>query len=210
MKCLAFDLDGTLITAEQKQVYLLCAVARRYSISLDAVEVWRRKRQGESNKQLLKNLGISETVIEKIANSWLQHIESQYWLGYDSLFDDVFGVFEFFKSLDFDLILITARGNEYLMRQQIKRLGIFDFFSEVCCVLPDNVVSGKSKLLDFYGASAFFGDSESDFYASKEAGILFYGVSTGQRCKNYLLEKGVENVDHSLSDAAKRFLLDDI
>lgn len=205
---LALDLDGTLITAEEKQSILLKAVASRYKVSIECEYIWDQKRSGKSNYQLLNDLGIDHLLTSMICADWLREIETPYWQSLDVLFDDTHSSLVRIKNNNIKLSLITARKNERLMRLQIHNLGISNFFDAIHCVSPSDAVASKSSILSTSNFVGFVGDSETDLEASKLANVPFYAVSTGQRSDDFLSKKGAPSVFNSLSLAVNKFLND--
>lgn len=201
----ALDLDGTLITAQPRQMLLLNAVAARYDTDLDVQQIWNKKRSGATNRQALIESGINDDRAEAICRGWAREIEAPYWLMLDSLFIDALDALAVLKLKGFELLLITARQNEYLMRQQIARLGIDRFLDHIHCVSPVRAVLEKSKVLNDFKPQAFFGDTETDFHSSCAAGIPFYGLSTGQRSRDFLLKEGLHRVSSSLKPSIEQF-----
>lgn len=204
----ALDLDGTLITAHPRQMLLLKAVATRYGTDLDAELIWNLKRSGATNSQALIACGINDEKAEVICRSWVREIESAYWLMLDTLFIDALDALATLKLRGFELVLITARQNEYLMRQQIARLGIDRFLDHIHCVSPARAVLEKSKILNTLKPKAFFGDTETDFQSSCAADVPFYGLSTGQRSADFLLKEGLHRVWDSFESSTEQFFLE--
>jgi phosphoglycolate phosphatase-like HAD superfamily hydrolase len=207
---IALDLDGTLITAKERQSLLLFAVCARYKYYLDTESAWIRKKSGATNFQLLSDLSLDKKTVRLVCDSWLRDIETPYWLSVDKLFFDVIDMLSLLKQKGMRLVLITARKNEYLMRQQIYRLGINTFFDEVHCVSPERAIIEKYKALCYSKSQAFIGDTETDFYSASLAGVSFYGVNTGQRGADFLKEKGVCKVSDSLSSSIKKIFGENI
>lgn len=202
----ALDLDGTLITAQPRQMCLLKAVAAGYGVHLDTQHIWNQKSAGATNRQALLASGVAADKAEAICRGWLRDIESAYWLTLDTPFMGALEALAALRLREFELVLVTARQNEYLMRQQIDRLGIFRLFDQVHCVSPARTVWEKSNILNALKPQAFFGDTETDFQAARTAGIPFYGLSTGQRSRDFLLAEGVEHVADSLHSSIEHFL----
>jgi phosphoglycolate phosphatase-like HAD superfamily hydrolase len=203
---LAFDLDGTLITAEQKQTFLLKAVAARYEIHLNCNEIWQAKTSGLSNSKFLQNLGIKEKFAIAICEDWAREIETSFWLGLDSLFDDSLNTLRDLKDSGIHLALVTARQNKYLMRHQLMQLGIDRFFDKIHCVSPQTAVQEKRDALKAIHPLAFFGDSETDFNAACLAEVPFFAVCTGQRSKEFLFSHCIPNIHETIRTAVKTFL----
>ena len=194
----AFDLDGTLITARQRQMTLLQAVARRIDVPIIENVIWQKKREGISTQAALLEMGVNEEKAIEIARAWLQDIETPYWLSLDTLFDDTLKVLDSFRESGEALILLTARQNKRLLLQQLKRLGIREYFTGVECVSPFDAVNEKAKILSQQAFAGFVGDSETDFAAAKRSGISFYAVSTGQRSPTFLAGLGMARPYSSL------------
>lgn len=202
----ALDLDGTLITAEERQSLLLKAIAKRYCVILDASKIWRKKREGFNNIVTLSALGLDKSLARRIDIIWKDNIETPFWLSIDTLFQDTISNLQNLTRSGHQLILITARQNEILMTNQINRLGIARFFCEIYCVSPCNSLNLKSDALRRAQADCFIGDSETDFNSAKVANVPFYGVCTGQRSETFLKSIGVDSVSKTLSLAVSHFL----
>lgn len=73
-----------------------------------------------------------------------------------------------------DLIIITARANPDLAREQIKSLGI-DKYIKNLYVVPQtpNVSNSKADILIKTNTSVFIGDTCSDFTAARIANVKF-------------------------------------
>lgn len=196
---IAFDLDGTLITAKERQILLLLAVAKAHGVAFDANLLWEMKRAGSNNLSALKNLGTNELLAMKIDFAWRKQIESAYWLGIDRVYSDAVEFLRGLRTRGITFHLITARQNKYLLHQQLYRLGLFEFFSDVTCVDPAAAACHKAIVLNEINPVCFIGDSETDFNSSTMANIPFYGVSTGQRSKEFLKSLGVVDVVENLS-----------
>lgn len=196
---IAFDFDGTLVTAKERQTLLLRAVTKVHGINFDVDRLWQMKQSGASNLIALRELDVDEMLASKIDTVWRCQIESSYWLSLDRLFDDVFSCLQDLKRSGANLHLITARKSKHLLNQQLIRLRLVDFFSTITCVSPFDAVNEKERVLNEVHPIYFIGDSETDFNASVLANVEFLGVSTGQRSKEYLANLGVGNIADSLS-----------
>jgi phosphoglycolate phosphatase-like HAD superfamily hydrolase len=201
------DLDGTLITARERQSLLLKAVAARYEIELFPEQIWSMKREGASNVFLLHKLGVKQDLIARIASAWKHEIESPYWLDMDSLFVDVRSCLHKLSVAGFEVCVLTARKNEYLLRYQLFKLGIVGRVSRVMCVDPFEAEKRKSDILLEMRPFCMVGDSETDCRAAASAGVKFYGVATGQRSERYLHSAGVRDVSRSLTEAVGKILV---
>ncbi|MAL41483.1 HAD hydrolase-like protein [Thalassospira sp.] len=196
----AFDLDGTLITARQRQMTLLQAIARSFDVKLDCRVIWHKKREGFSTQKALEDVGLSQAKATEISHAWLKDIEAPFWLSLDTLFPNTLGVLESFRGSGGKLILLTARQNRLLLLQQLLRLGIHRYFDDIECVSPFAAVDEKAGVLSSQDVDCFVGDSETDFSAAQKAGIPFYAVSTGQRSSTFLAAQGIESIHGSLPE----------
>jgi phosphoglycolate phosphatase-like HAD superfamily hydrolase len=202
----AFDLDGTLITARERQSLLLKTIATRYGIHVSPDEMWAAKREGSSNLSVLGKLGIRKELLEKIDLAWRDQIESPYWLDMDQPFLDSRNCLCKLLEMSYELCLVTARRNEFLLRYQITNLGIAKFFSRIIRVNPFNAVKEKAQILKEIGPTCFIGDSETDFEASDLAEIKFYAVTTGQRSRLFLKSKGILDICDSLTEVLAKIV----
>ena len=202
---LALDLDGTLITAEERQSWLLRAVAARYDLQLCPQTVWGLKRAGSSNASVLAALDIEEPLADLIDAAWRAEIESVYWLGLDRPFDDTVPCLRALLDRGYELHLITARRNSCHLQLQLRRLNLPAYFESVTCVDPADAPRQKSRRLMEIDPVGFIGDSESDFSAARQADVEFYAVSTGQRSEALLRSAGVAHVYPSLGELQEIF-----
>ncbi len=202
---IAIDFDGTLITAQQRQMTLLKAVCRRYDVEIDVRLAWSLKREGASTNDLLSEFGVEDAVAAQIAIDWMRDIEASYWLSLDTLFADSISALEGLAAKDVRLTLLTARQNEYLLRNQVRQLKLAKYFREIVCVSPFSAETGKFNVLKGGAFAGIVGDSETDLNAAKRANVRFWGVSTGQRSADFLRVRGAEVVFESFGNFEKYF-----
>src|ERR1043166_8155617 len=148
----AFDLDGTLITAAVKQSLLLQSVAYRFRRKVEASEIWIRKREGMSNQKTLIDLGVDSSVAEAISSAWRMAIETPYWLSLDTVVDGAKHLLSLVAASGDACILVSARSNAYLFRQQVYQLGLRPYFAEIFCVSPANAAAEKADVLNKSGS----------------------------------------------------------
>ncbi len=201
MTTVAFDLDGTLVTAGPRQAWLLRAAARVHGVDLDVDAAWEAKREGASNLACLAARGIDAATARRINALWLAQVETPYWLLMDTLLPGVAATLEDLARRETRCVLVTARANPFLMRQQTARLGLACHFAEIHCVAPARARQEKAAVLRRIGAAYFIGDAESDADAARDAGVPFAGVTTGQRSAGYLVRHGVRHVYGGLAAA---------
>ncbi|WP_374347899.1 HAD family hydrolase [Chitinimonas sp.] len=199
-----FDLDGTLISAAERQSCLMKAIAGRYGINLDADVYWRLKRAGDGNVDALLGMGVDLTTARRLHLAWLRDVESPYWLSFDSVFEDTVSSLEVLVLKGASLHLVTARRDSSLMVYQIQRLGIFRYFRSINCVSPERAVEEKRGVILGKKGIVLVGDSEIDFKAAQVSGCEFHAVSTGQRSSSFLSRLGGAAVWSSLTGCISR------
>lgn len=197
----SFDLDGTLISGECRQTYLLYAIAKRFDILLDTNSIWDQKKSGKSNLEVLLDFGISRDLSEKISLLWIQEVENFYWLGLDCLFNDTIKELNKLINKNIDVELITARKNSFNLFLQLKTLRIEKFFRKIHCVSPQNAIISKTKILKMNNYSFYIGDSEIDLISAKNSNTPFFAVSSGQRSRRYLVDAGATKIADTLEEA---------
>ncbi|KAB2673990.1 MAG: HAD family hydrolase [Verrucomicrobia bacterium] len=203
---LALDLDGTLISCEPRQSAVLQAVLAQCGERVDLGRVWELKRNGASTEQALVQLGFDPTSARRASRSWRYSIEAPFWLGLDSVFSGVTEVLGAMRAVGWRLIVVTARSQREWVPQQLERLGLSPWLDGVVVVPPHEAATEKAAVLRDLSAVAFFGDTESDYGASRAAGVPFYSVGGGQRCAAFLARAGVKQVHLDLAAAWSAFL----
>jgi phosphoglycolate phosphatase-like HAD superfamily hydrolase len=196
---IVFDLDGTLITCENKQKYVLFSILKSYGYkNLDYInEWWKLKRNGYNTEKALREIGISSAQI--ISQEWTRIIEDFSWCYLDKPFDDSFSTLEFLKmSNRFRIILLTARKSKLQPIQAIQRFGLIDLIDEVVVVNTVNAIEEKALFLSKYIPIMFIGDTESDYNASLKAKTRFVALDRGQRSHAYLKEYGIPQIENNL------------
>lgn len=195
-----FDLDGTLITAKEKQSFLMKFVASRFKIHINCDFYWLEKKSGKSNSLILEELGVERRISIQVQNNWLEEIETPFWLSLDRVFKDTHSALEEIRAIrNVNLYLLTARRKSFLARSQLKSLGLVSYFDGIYFVNPKNATKEKEHILKASKASFLIGDSEVDLAAAYESNTGFYALDTGQRSKDFLLSCGATLIYSSLS-----------
>lgn len=197
---IVFDLDGTLITCENKQKYVLFSILTTFGYENVNLlnDWWILKRNGFNTEKALDKIGIPEANL--ISNEWIKEIESSKWVSLDTTYSDSFSMLEFLTNRkQYNLFLLTARRSKFLLFQTLQRLCIDHHFSDIIVVSPKNVVFEKSDFLDKLKPDLFIGDTELDYKASLSSKTRFVALSRGQRSYNYLLNIGVSRIEKNLS-----------
>lgn len=197
---IALDLDGTIITCENRQSAVLAAILRSKKIEASVRDVWLLKRQGFTTREALIRNGLPEEVASDIDARWKSVIEEPYWLSMDSLPFQTRSTLEDMVDQGNSLYLLTARSRAEHVGNQLVHLGIRSMFKQIFIVSTRNPHIEKSKILLQIMADCFIGDSESDYSAASIAGVNFFGVTSGQRNEVFLKLKGIENLYPSITN----------
>lgn len=196
---IVFDLDGTLITCECKQKYVLFSILNSlgYSEPLHLNEWWKLKRNGYNTENALICLGVNNALL--ISNEWKKRIEDFSWNSFDAPFEDSVPVLGFIKKNDqYDVYILTARKSKTQVFQTIERFGFNDLVKDVIIVHPDKVVVEKSSYLKKINPIIYIGDTELDYMASSNSETRFVALCRGQRSINFLKTKGNFQIEQDL------------
>jgi phosphoglycolate phosphatase-like HAD superfamily hydrolase len=199
-KAIVFDLDGTLITCENKQKYVLFSILNSigYVSSNCLDEWWNLKRNGFNTEQAMVHLGIPQAKF--ISNEWKKNIEDFPWISLDVPYEDSVSTLGFLNDKGlYRIYLLTARKSKALVFQTIKKFGFEACFCDVIVVNPQNVVEEKMNYLKKIGPTLYIGDTELDFKASTNAGIKFIALSRGQRSYAFLKNSRIQHIEPNLN-----------
>lgn len=194
-KRIALDLDGTLLDSRRRHRVVMDYVLSEKNIFLDTSDLLSYKADGKNNLSWLRHKGVDEEVASEINNRWIDLIEQDDFLDEDVLYPDTIRILNSL-SKDNMLILLTARNNREGVMKQVERLGIKQYFDEICVVETSKQTPLlKSKILSDKNINEFHGDTESDMEAALHAGCQFYATTRGFRSINFWNNK---NVDYSI------------
>lgn len=174
-----FDLDGTLICSKKRLHLLFCDLVKTDELNFDAY--WNLKFAGHTNQDILKNkFGYSADEVQLFVEHWMLSIESNQYLDMDSL---IVGADKFLckMSKTNDLYVCTARQSVPQVIEQLKKLGILDFFKKI--FVTEQIKSKKQLLIDsglvFSSQDCFVGDTGHDIMTGKELGMTTFAVLSG-------------------------------
>ena len=204
---LALDLDGTLITCEPRQSTVLAAALAARRLTANIVHVWEFKRAGASTEEGLVAAGLSHANAREVANDWRRMIEESEWLALDRVIPGVRHTLENMRGMSMKLTLLTARGRQEWLPQQLRRLDLARFFDVIAVVSPERASAEKAWRLADESIEAFFGDTESDWRAASQTGVTFYAVATGQRERSFLTQVCGVRAYEDLAEAWSEFRL---
>lgn len=204
---LVFDLDGTLVTCEQRQIAVLRALCCTRGLPIDYADHWRRKRDGDSTLAALVSAGVPALMAKEIADCWRRSVEEYQWQLLDVLHEDVLETLDAMRSAGVSVHLLTARSRPEWVVPSLKRLGLIDSFESIHVVCPSDASLRKAEWLRTLRADCFVGDSETDLAAAVRADVRFVAVARGQRTARYLNLIGAKEIAETAQQLNQ--LLDD-
>ena len=215
MNCsIVFDLDGTLITCENKQKYVLSSILNSIEyIDPEKIDYWwKLKRNGFNTEKALSEIGISNAKL--ISDNWISTIENFAWCSLDKPFTDSLPALEFLKvNHELNIIILTARRSAFQVSQAIFSYGFNEFIDDLIVVSPEKVIQEKTHNLKRIKPLMYIGDSETDHLASINSKTRFVALARGQRSRDFLKKIGAMQIENNLKflkndDSISRFKKD--
>lgn len=182
---LFIDFDGTLIDSRRRQYELFVELVGKVTLSIE--EYWHAKRAGIKQIDMLKQYSkFAPQELCAFMGRWMEAIEDPQRLQKDEL---IAGVPAFLSeaSKQFDLYLVTGRQNRERLIDQMQKLHIDNYFSDILNTaqrLPKADLVQAS--VDFGDGDVFIGDSGEDILAGKELGLFTVGVTSGASSDEWL------------------------
>lgn len=197
---IVFDLDGTLITCDNKQKYVLLSVLNatddHTAEKLDAW--WKLKRKGFNTEKALTELGFSDA--KAIADHWKREIGKYVWGGLDKPFEDSLPTLKYLKdSHKIAISILTGRKCKYQVRQLINTYGFNEYVDDLIVVDPYRAVEEKSEYLGKIKPKVYIGDTEIDYFSATGSGVRFVALTRGQRSRAFLNKVGNMQTEDDLS-----------
>jgi phosphoglycolate phosphatase-like HAD superfamily hydrolase len=203
---IVFDLDGTLITCENKQKYALFSILNSFGYSNPnyLIDWWNLKRNGFNTETALIELGILNAT--KISNEWKRIIEDSAWTFIDAPFEDSISSLEYIKAQNrFQIFILTARKSPLQVFQTIQRFRFNEYIDDIIVVNPHNVVAEKAHYLEKIKPLLYIGDTELDYAIAKNSGTRFVALSRGQRSIDFLNKAGKFQIEQDLKFINKMY-----
>ena len=180
---IGIDLDGTVLDCRQRHQAVTCRLIPEVTQYFDVL--WALKRDGYSTRAAIEQMGLE--VPMNFEQNWMELIEHPTYLGLDSLMPNTDAALQILTQTA-NLHLITSRQNARGVTNTLSRLCIAHHFSQVIVVgICSEAIKAKTKYLSTNKAIAHCGDTEVDAQSAAYAKIPFWGVTSGQRSKNFLL-----------------------
>ena len=189
-KYIAFDLDGTLFTAEHllEDVYrdAVLDVSRKHNLAITPPKISQiRQYIGLPGSQILFNLfpSLSEELRRQIGRKVLESLVDLIKAGKGKLFDNAIETLKTLKNCGYSL-LIASSGRRPYVEAVVKTYGIDKYVLPLVAINDEPYIKTKSDILRHYiklyniAYKNFFlvGDRISDYNAAVQAGINFVGV----------------------------------
>lgn len=196
---IVFDLDGTLITCENKQKYVLQSIlnSNAVGVQVELDKWWNLKRNGYNTKDALFELGVPNAVL--LADRWVAMIENFAWSNLDKPFEDSLPILKTLKdNYNISIKILTARSFAFKVNQAICIYGFDSYIDDVIVVNPREAVQSKAVYLNRIKPLIFIGDTELDYMAALQSHTKFVAISRGQRCYEYLSKLGEIKIESDL------------
>jgi len=125
-----FDVDGTLVDSSDRLYRLFCDLTYDYRLTKDAY--WALKRSKHSHEVILKDLfRWSDDRIVDFKSNWMSLIETAKYIALDKPYLSSRRVLESLAAAGKELYVLTARQDNDIVRDELKRYGLFDFLKDI-------------------------------------------------------------------------------
>lgn len=207
------DLDGTLIDSSERHWRLMGEIlseAAPQTVSesvsgkrFDPAEFMRYKADGYSGSRYLTDcLKLTEDAADQIMALWRQQIEEERWLKLDALYPDTLDFLDRMKQKHVKIYYLTARKNQEGLLQELERLKIADYASEIQVVSPTDAREEKKRVVETIlaeagedaGSVCIVGDTENEYHLAEELSLPCYLLNRGFRSERYWKDRGVKSV----------------
>lgn len=189
-KQIIVDLDGTLL--DNKFRHYACYADILNSLGMNVLtieEFWNLKRQAQPVYSVLEKTN-AQSKVKKFTDEWLDGIENNKYLEKDLVHDGVFDVLNFLKEKNFYLALVTMRNDRQRLIEQLKYLGLYDFFDVVVSIGREQKLSKSDAVKKYLNSNNVFelwvGDTEQDIESARLLGIKMCAVTNGIRDREFI------------------------
>lgn len=199
MKTVFFDLDGTLLDAKKRLFTLFNDLSGNEILNFD--DYWELKRSMYGHPWILEHFfNYTQNQMDAFTTQWLDLIEDEKYLNLDTLFVDTISTLD--EKLADSLYVVSARQSETNAIQQLEKLGISHYFSDV--LITKNTESKesliRSKVPTLSAKSIFVGDTGMDILTGKKLNMPTVAVLTGFRNKTQLMRYQPDYIIPSLTE----------
>ena len=197
-RIILLDFDGPINDVSKRyfEVHQFACQSVGYNSTLDCDTFWEMKRRKMPISELLP--GLTDLDLAVYRTTWMKHIETQACLKHDKIFSFASNVLCTLK-IEFDLWLVSLRGNSQGAQSQLKLYGITDFFDQILFVQHDKdggMAKAEAVLANLkhqQNLHCFVGDTEVDISAAAYLGTTSYSVLSGIRTRT-VLEKFIDTI----------------
>lgn len=176
-----FDLDGTLIDYSKRNYFVYKLLAKKNKLKIIPFGAYWKLKQ--SKTKITDN--------QKFLEEFIKTIESPKALKKDKLFTFTKRVLNVLKNKGYKLYLVSYRASKNQTIVQLKKLGIYSFFSKICLGKGESGYKTKVKNIKKYIKKSdtvyVVGDTEDDILAAKEVNAVSVAVLSGIRDKKTLM-----------------------
>ena len=147
------------------------------------------KTMGYSGILFLRDvMKIEEAVALDVQREWIQHIEDDEWLKYDTLYEDALLTL---NKIPDEKMFLTLRNNRQGLQKELRRFCL----DKIDIIVLNHNEKKADAIKNINNDCMIIGDSEVDWEAANEIGCEFYMVNRGFRNKAYWDAKGVKSYD---------------
>lgn len=187
---IGLDFDGTILDSKFRHVLALKIITGMDLIFFN--DFLEYKSNGKNGLNYLREKGFLN--YEEIFNCWMNIIENDELLKYDILFyDSLYFLEELSKKSE--LYLVSKRKNVPGFFEQLHKLNIFNFFSEVIVVGEKNHKYEVTKDIKF---DFIIGDTEIDLEWAINTNSRFFALNRGFRSKVFWDSLNIESFENLL------------
>jgi len=178
LKTIIFDFDGTILDSTLRLYTLFIDITNFSDLTYE--KYWSLKRNGISNLAILASYKINGISNDRFTETWMNQIESNYYLEMDELYADVFITINDLHINGCNLILCTARQKPEGVLKQLDKFKIKHLFNSV--IVTEQKYS-KPELFDknHRGLHVDFvvGDTPKDIELSKYINAKSVSITHG-------------------------------
>jgi phosphoglycolate phosphatase-like HAD superfamily hydrolase len=192
MKNIYFDFDGTIVDSSVRLYEVYKSIMTEFGYPyLTKDEYWGLKRERQPYEVILSQTAPGE-LTSKYMERFLERVESMEFIKFDRLINGALQTLSTLKK-DNRLVLVTLRRCRDNLYQELKILGIFNFFEDIFANFREGANSWELAAaaikndLKFNKDNSFIvGDTEDTALAGQALGIKSFLVSSGIRSENFL------------------------
>jgi phosphoglycolate phosphatase len=178
LKTIIFDFDGTLLDSTLRLYTLFIDITKFSDLTYE--KYWSLKRNGISNLAILASYKIDGISNDQFTETWMNQIESNYYLEMDELYADVFLKINDLHIKGCTLILCTARQKPEGVLKQLDKFKIKEFFNSVIVTEQKH---SKSELFDKnhidVNVDFVVGDTPKDIELAKHVNARSVAITHG-------------------------------